>query len=59
MELVKLLGFKGFIIFSDLRLLGYKKFIFYFILFFHFYRGGGGVGDRVAIFKCRGYKGTG
>ena len=58
MELIKLLGFKGFIIFSDLRLLGYKKFIFYFILFFHFYRGGG-VGDRVAIFKCRGYKGTG
>ena len=56
MELIKLLGFKGFIIFSDLRLLGYKKFIFYFILFFHFYRGG--VGDRVAIFKCRGYKGT-
>ena len=35
MELIKLLGFKGFIIFSDLRLLGYKKFIFYFILFFH------------------------
>ena len=58
MELIKLLGFKGFIIFSDLRLLGYKKFIFYFILFFHFYRGGGG-GGRVAIFKCRGYKGTG
>ena len=40
MELIKLLGFKGCIIFSDLRLLGYKKFIF----------GGGGVGDRVAIF---------
>ena len=28
MELIKLLGFKGFIIFSDLRLLGYKKSIF-------------------------------
>ena len=50
MELIKLLGFKGFIIFSDLRLLGYKKFIFYFILFFHFYRGGGGGGGRVGIF---------
>ena len=45
MELIKLLGFKGFIIFSDLRLLGYKKFIFYFILFFHFYGGGGGGGQ--------------
>ena len=45
MELIKLLGFKGFIIFSGLRLLGYKKFIFYFILFFHFYRGGGGWGQ--------------
>ena len=44
MELIKLLGFKGFIIYSDLRLLGYKKFIFDFILFFHFYRGGWGTG---------------
>ena len=43
MEFIKLLGFKGFIIFSDLRLLGYKKFIFWGV-------GGGGVGDRVAIF---------
>ena len=41
MELIKLLGFKGFIIFSDLRLLGYKKSIFL---------GGGALGDRVAIF---------
>ena len=55
MELIKHLGFKGFIIFFDLRLLGYKNFILYFILFFHFYRGG----DRVAIFKFGGYKGTG
>ena len=38
MELIKLLGFKGFIILSDLRLLGYKEFIFW------------GVRDRVAIF---------
>ena len=38
MELIKLLGFKGFTIFSDLRLLGYKEFIF------------GGLGDRMAIF---------
>ena len=39
MELIKLLGFKGFIIFSDLRLLGYMEFVFL-----------GGVGDRLAIF---------
>ena len=41
MELIKLLGLTGFIIFSDLRLPGYKEFIFF---------GGGGGGDRVAIF---------
>ena len=38
MELIKLLGLTGFIIFSDLRLPGSKGFIF------------GGGGDRVAIF---------
>ena len=38
MELIKLLGLTGFIIFSDLRLLGYKEFIIW------------GGGDRVAIF---------
>ena len=38
MELIKLLGFKGFIIFSDLRLLGYMEFVFL---------GGGGQGGNI------------
>jgi len=61
MELIKLLGFKGFIIFSNLRLLGYKEFILFSnlgdvtVLFFYFLILGMlqsflGVGDRVAIF---------
>ena len=42
MELIKLLGFKWFIIFSNLRLLGYKEFILFSnlgdvtVLFFYF-----------------------
>ena len=47
MELIKLLGLTGFIIFSDLRLLGYKEFIF----------GGWGQGGNICQF--RGFKETG
>ena len=50
MELIKLLGFKGFIIFSDLRLLGYMEFVFW---------GGWGTGWQYLLtFKFRGFKGT-
>ena len=61
MELIKLLGFKRFTIFSNLRLLGYKEFILLSnlgdvtVLFFYFLILGMlqsffGMGDRVAIF---------
>ena len=61
MELIILLGFKGFITFSNLRLLGYKEFIlfsnlgdvtalFFYFLILGMFQSCFGMGDRAAIF---------